>query len=45
LAGNRPALAVGERLPETRVALLGGEHWSSSEQGGNVQLLSYFATF
>lgn len=45
LTANRPGLGVGRPLPETRVALLDGGEWNSSEAVGNVLVLAYFATF
>ncbi len=45
LTANRPGLGVGRPLPETRMTLLEGGEWSSSEAAGNVLVLAYFATF
>lgn len=45
LVGNQPGLGVGKRLPETRVSLLDGSEWVSSQATGKVRLLAYFATF
>lgn len=45
LAANREGLGVGKPLPETRMALLDGGEWASSDATGNVLVLAYFATF
>jgi hypothetical protein len=45
LVGNQPGLGVGRQLPETRVTLLDGSEWSSSQVQNKVTLLAYFATF
>jgi hypothetical protein len=45
LVGNDTGLGVGQPLPETKVALLDGGAWSSSQVRGKVTLLAYFATF
>lgn len=45
LTANRPGLGIGKTLPETKVALLDGGAWSTSENQDQVLLLAYFATF
>ena len=45
LVGNQPGLGVGKPLPETRVTLLDGSEWVSSQVVGKVAVLAYFATF
>lgn len=45
LVGNQEGLGVGKKLPETKVTLLDGSEWSSSQVQGKVMLLAYFATF
>jgi hypothetical protein len=45
LTGNQPGLGVGKPLPETKVALLDGSEWSSSQVTDKVRVLAYFATF
>jgi LVIVD repeat-containing protein/HYDIN/CFA65/VesB family protein len=45
VVGNEPGLGVGKQLPDTKVALLDGGDWSSSQVRGKVLLLAYFATF
>jgi hypothetical protein len=45
LVANHENLGVGKPLPETRVSLLDGGQWSSSEMPRKVTLLAYFATF
>jgi len=45
LVGNQPGLGVGKPLPETRVTLLDGSEWVSSQRVGKVTVLAYFATF
>jgi len=45
LVGNHGGLGVGQPLPETRVALLDGSQWTSSQVQKKVTLLAYFATF
>ena len=45
LVGNQPGLGVGKPLPETRVTLLDGSEWVSSQAAGKVTVLAYFATF
>ena len=47
LVGNQGGLGVGVPLPETVVALVDGDEWSSTspENTGKVQMLAYFATF
>jgi hypothetical protein len=43
--GNQEGLGVGRQLPETKVALLDGGEWSTSQVEGKPLLLAYFATF
>ena len=45
VVGNDQGLGVGQQLPDTKVALLDGRAWSSSQVRGKVTLLAYFATF
>jgi hypothetical protein len=45
VVANDRGLGVGQLLPETKVALLDGGEWSSSQVRGKVLLLAYFATF
>jgi len=45
LVANQPGLGVGKPLPETKLALLDGGEWSSSQTRGKVLVLAYFATF
>ena len=45
LVGNSPGVSVGAPLPATTATLLDGTPWSSGDAGGQVVLLSYFATF
>ena len=45
VVGNDRGLGVGQQLPDTKVALLDGRAWSSSQVRGKVMLLAYFATF
>lgn len=44
LVGNHGGLGVGMPLPETRVALLDGSEWTSSQVQKKAMLLAYFAT-
>lgn len=45
VVGNHEGLGVGKPLPETRITLLDGSEWSSSQVQNKVMLLAYFATF
>jgi hypothetical protein len=45
LVGNQEGLGIGKQLPETKVALLDGSEWTSSQVQGRPLLLAYFATF
>lgn len=45
LVGNLNGLGIGKPLPQTRLALLDGNEWDSSQVQNKVLVLAYFATF
>ena len=45
LIGNGPKLQVGEPAPEIAVAMVNGGEWRTSQQLGQIQVLSYFSVF
>lgn len=45
LTGNGPKLQVGEPAPEIAVAMVDGGEWRTSQQLGQIQVLSYFSVF
>ena len=45
LIGNALGLQIGDPAPEIAVAMLEGGEWRTTQQVGQIQVLSYFAVF